>query len=35
MFAYKHTETIEIVKNQPTFYEKYKFAGELLKISYN
>ena len=24
MFAYKHTETIEYVKNQPTFLKKYK-----------
>ena len=22
---YKHTETIEYVKKQPTFYEEYKF----------
>ena len=24
MFVYKHTETIEYVKKQPTFKEKYK-----------
>ena len=27
MFVYKHTETIEHVKNQPTFSEKYKLYG--------
>ena len=24
MFVYKHAEAIEYIKNQPTFYEKYK-----------
>ena len=26
-FVYKHTETIEYVKKQPTFSEKYKLHG--------
>ena len=27
MFVYKHTETIEYVKKQPTFLENYKLYG--------
>ena len=27
MFVYKHTETIEYVKNWPTFQEKYRLYG--------
>ena len=27
MFVYQHAETIEYVKNYPTFYEKYKPYG--------
>ena len=27
MFAYKHAETIEYAKNQPTFLKKYKLYG--------
>ena len=29
MFVYKHTETIEYVKKQPTFYKKYKLYGRI------
>ena len=27
MFVYKYTETIEYIKNEPTFEEKYKLYG--------
>ena len=27
MFVFKHTVTIEYVKNKPTFYEKNKLYG--------
>ena len=29
MFVYKHTETIECVKNQPTLYKKYNVYGRI------
>ena len=29
MFVYKHTETIEYLKNEPAFYEKYKLHGQI------
>ena len=29
MFVYKHTETIEYVKKQPTFYKKYKLYRKI------
>ena len=31
MFVYKHTETIEYVKNYPTFQEKYKLYGKITR----
>ena len=31
MFVYKHAETIEYVKNEPTFYENYKLYGWITK----
>ena len=32
-FAYKHSETIEFVKNYPTFYEIYKLHGQITRES--
>ena len=29
MFVYKHTETIECVKNEPTLHKKYKVYGRI------
>ena len=31
MLVYKHTKTIEYVKNQPTFSEKYKLCGSVTR----
>ena len=30
-FVYKHPETIEYVKNKPTFSEIYKFHGQVTR----
>ena len=30
-FFYKHSETIEYVKNYPTFYEIFKFHGQITR----